>query len=154
MARHGRELHARGRCPADPDQSPHRCATADQNHCRGLAITIICRGRARAVFGAIYALETLSQLVENSVFVNGTKITDKPRYAFRVRVLATFALPCARLLLPGGPALPASPSRRQATMIDTSRHFYPLEVILQHIDAMAYTKMNVLHWHIGAAPGV
>ena len=27
-------------------------------------------------------------------------------------------------------------------MIDTSRHFYPLEVILQHIDAMAYTKVS------------
>ena len=33
-------------------------------------------------------------------------------------------------------------------MIDTSRHFYPVEVILQHIDAMAYSKFNVLHWHI------
>lgn len=69
---------------------------------------------APTVFGAIYGLETLSQLVEDTVFVNGTTITDKPRYAFR------------------------------ATMIDTSRHFYPLEAILMHIDAMAYSKMNVL----------
>ena len=61
---------------------------------------------AKTVFGAIYALETLSQLVENSVFVNGTTIEDKPRYAFR------------------------------ATMIDTSRHWYPLEAILMHLDAM------------------
>ena len=36
----------------------------------------------------------------------GTTITDFPRYQFR------------------------------ATMIDTSRHFYPVEVILQHLDAM------------------
>ena len=69
---------------------------------------------APTVFGAIYGLETLSQLVEDTVFVNGTTIADKPRYAFR------------------------------ATMIDTSRHFYPLEAIFMHIDAMAYSKMNVL----------
>ena len=50
--------------------------------------------------------------------MNGTVIEDKPRYQFR------------------------------ATMIDTSRHYYPVEVILQHVDAMAYSKFNVLHWHI------
>lgn len=33
-------------------------------------------------------------------------------------------------------------------MIDTSRHYYPVNVIYQHLDAMAYSKFNVLHWHI------
>ena len=73
---------------------------------------------SETVFGAVRALETLSQLVDRGTFVNGTKIVDSPRFQFR------------------------------ATMIDTSRHFYPIPVILQHIDAMAYSKFNVLHWHI------
>ena len=33
-------------------------------------------------------------------------------------------------------------------MIDTARHYYPKEVILQHLDAMSYNKFNILHWHI------
>lgn len=33
-------------------------------------------------------------------------------------------------------------------MIDTARHYYPINVILQHLDAMSYAKLNVLHWHI------
>ena len=73
---------------------------------------------ANTVFGAMYALESFSQLVDRGTFVNGTTIVDHPRYQFR------------------------------ATMIDTSRHYYPVEVILQHIDAMSYSKFNVLHWHI------
>jgi len=73
---------------------------------------------AKTVYGALNALESFSQLVAHGVYVNGTSIIDKPRYQFR------------------------------ATMIDTSRHYYPLEVILQHLDAMAYSKFNVLHWHI------
>ena len=74
--------------------------------------------RANTVFGAVYGLETLSQLTDRGTFVPGTSIVDFPRYQFR------------------------------ATMIDTSRHYYPVAVILQHLDAMSYTKFNVLHWHI------
>ena len=73
---------------------------------------------AATVFGALNGLESLSQLVDRGTFVNGTTIHDHPRYQFR------------------------------ATMIDTSRHYYPVEVILQHLDAMAYAKFNVLHWHV------
>ncbi|KAL5112576.1 Beta-hexosaminidase subunit beta [Taenia crassiceps] len=33
-------------------------------------------------------------------------------------------------------------------LIDTSRHFIPLQYILQFLKAMATVKMNVLHWHM------
>ena len=33
-------------------------------------------------------------------------------------------------------------------MIDSSRHFLPVKLIFETIDAMMYNKLNVLHWHI------
>lgn len=33
-------------------------------------------------------------------------------------------------------------------MIDTARHFIPKHVLMRNIDALMFTKMNVLHWHI------
>ena len=32
-------------------------------------------------------------------------------------------------------------------MLDTARHYLPVSVILRQIDAMAYSKLNTLHWH-------
>ena len=73
---------------------------------------------AASVYAALRGLETLSQLVDHGLTVNATSIVDYPRYAYR------------------------------GFMIDTSRHYYPLTTILMHLDAMAYSKFNVLHWHL------
>jgi hexosaminidase len=73
---------------------------------------------APTVYGAIYGMESFSQLISRDGFVNGTTINDNPRFQFR------------------------------SSMIDTARHWLPLETIFAHLDAMAYNKMNVLHWHI------
>lgn len=77
---------------------------------------------AQTVYGALRGLETFSQLVYHNNFgqflINSVEVKDSPRFTFR------------------------------ATMIDTSRHFLPVQTILDHLDAMAYNKFNVLHWHI------
>mmetsp|Transcript_54492 Transcript_54492/g.132264 ORF Transcript_54492/g.132264 Transcript_54492/m.132264 type:complete len:434 (+) Transcript_54492:1109-2410(+) len=33
-------------------------------------------------------------------------------------------------------------------MVDTARHYLPVDLILDNIDAMAMNKLNVFHWHI------
>merc|ERR1711916_145353 len=77
---------------------------------------------ANTVFGALHGLETFSQLVwlntGNMYFANETTITDAPRFHHR------------------------------GILIDTSRHYLPLAAIYENLDAMAYNKMSVLHWHI------
>jgi hexosaminidase len=82
---------------------------------------------AQTVFGAMHGLESLSQLVEvcspgaeASLRVRGLPwdIMDSPRFGHR------------------------------GTLLDTSRHFQPLSSLRAHIDAMSYSKLNLLHWHI------
>ena len=71
--------------------------------------------------GAFYARETLKQLAE----VDGGKtnypccrIVDSPRYAWR------------------------------GCLIDEGRHFFGKATVKRMIEAMAYHKLNVLHWHL------
>ena len=82
----------------------------------------VCTISADSYAGALHAMESFTQLVDLSTAddraVNATTVSDAPRYNFR------------------------------AFLVDTSRHYYPLQYILKHLDAMAMTKMNVLHWHI------
>ena len=71
--------------------------------------------------GVVYALETLYQLVANNseyYYFPEVKIGDGPRFPWR------------------------------GLMIDVARHFMPVDVIKRNLDAMAFVKMNVFHWHL------
>jgi hexosaminidase len=71
--------------------------------------------------GALRGLETFLQLVvldSDGVWLPVVDIDDAPRFPWR------------------------------GLMIDSSRHFMPVEVIRRNLDGMAAVKLNVLHWHL------
>jgi hexosaminidase len=81
---------------------------------------------ATTVWGALRGLETFSQLVRRRSSGSSSKrfiphtvlINDAPNFPHR------------------------------GIILDTSRNFFPFDAILRTIQAMAYNKLNVFHWHI------
>jgi hexosaminidase len=79
------------------------------------------RLQAATDIGALRGLETFLQLLtfdESGVAVPEVAIFDEPRFEWR------------------------------GLMIDSSRHFMPVDVIKRNLDGMAAVKLNVLHWHL------
>ncbi len=71
--------------------------------------------------GILRGLETFLQAVEpapRGFSAAAVTIEDRPRFVWR------------------------------GLLIDSARHFLPLEVIKRNLDGMAAVKMNVLHWHL------
>jgi hexosaminidase len=84
-----------------------------------------CRIWAPTVWGALRAMETFSQLLTRntssgvvSLSYAPVNVHDGPRFTHR------------------------------GLLIDSSRHYLPLDTIRSVLDAMAVTKFNVLHWHL------
>jgi len=76
--------------------------------------------------GAMHGLQTFLQLVDvspNGFAAPALKIQDHPRFPWR------------------------------GLMIDSARHFIPLDVIRRNIDGMEAVKMNVFHWHLSENQG-
>ncbi len=81
---------------------------------------------AQNPLGVLRGLQTFLQMVEatpQGVVVPDAVIDDHPRFPWR------------------------------GLMIDSSRHFIPLPVILQNLDAMEAVKLNVFHWHLSDDQG-
>ncbi|XP_047426479.1 beta-hexosaminidase subunit beta isoform X2 [Mugil cephalus] len=78
--------------------------------------------KAPTVWGALHGLETFTQLVYEDEYgakcINATSISDFPRFAHR------------------------------GILLDSSRHFLPIKVLLANLETMAMNKFNVFHWHI------
>ena len=80
---------------------------------------------SKNIYGALRALESLSQLIQydydtKSYIIDSIPILikDTPRY------------------------------RHRGLLLDTSRHYLPVDFIKHTIDAMSYSKLNVFHFHI------
>lgn len=79
---------------------------------------------AKNFFGARHAIETLSQLIVHDdlnhelVILASASIDDEPKF------------------------------RHRGISMDTSRTFFPLDVLKKTINGLAMTKMNTFHWHI------
>ena len=81
---------------------------------------------ATTSLGTMHGLQTFLQLVDVSpggFAAPALKIQDQPRFRWR------------------------------GLMIDTARHFIPLDVIRRNIDGMEAVKMNVFHWHLSENQG-
>ncbi|GAB5587375.1 hypothetical protein Unana1_02275 [Umbelopsis nana] len=80
--------------------------------------------KAKTQWGAMHAIETLSQLIQDAegsrlqIPYAPVNITDSPEFSHR------------------------------GVMLDTARNYYPVKAILRTIDAISYHKLNVFHWHI------
>jgi hexosaminidase len=96
--------------------------SVDENESYSLEITSSSAHlHAATVVGAIHGLETFLQLVQSdgtTYFLPAVSIDDTPRFRWR------------------------------GLMIDSGRHFQPVDVILRTLDGMAAVKMNVFHWHL------
>jgi hexosaminidase len=76
--------------------------------------------------GAMHGLQTFLQLVEVSpdgFVAPALTINDKPRFPWR------------------------------GLMIDSARHFVPLDILRRNIDGLEAVKMNVFHWHLSENQG-
>jgi len=82
--------------------------------------------KASTTLGAMRGLQTFLQLVEvtpQGFALPAVVIQDKPRFPWR------------------------------GLMIDSSRHFTPIDVIKRNLDGMAAVKLNVFHWHLSDNQG-
>ena len=71
--------------------------------------------------GAMRGIETLLQLLSadsDGYYFPAVSINDRPRFPWR------------------------------GLLIDSCRHFMPLEVVKRNLDGMSAVKLNVLHWHL------
>ncbi len=76
---------------------------------------------ANTRFGAMRGMETLLQLIQNgpqNTSIPLVAIKDMPRFPWR------------------------------GVLLDSARHFVPVEDILRQLDGMASAKFNVFHWHL------
>src|SRR2546429_7541998 len=84
------------------------------------------RLRATTPLGTMHGLQAFLQLVDVSpdgFAAPVVTIQDKPRFPWR------------------------------GCMIDSARHFIPLDVIRRNLDGMEAVKMNVFHWHLSENQG-
>ncbi|MBV6405943.1 MAG: family 20 glycosylhydrolase [Flavobacteriales bacterium] len=73
---------------------------------------------AAGVFNALATLRQMTTTAEGGSYWPCARIADHPAYAWR------------------------------GTMLDVSRHFYPVDFLERYLDELARLKINIFHWHL------
>ncbi|HYS23155.1 MAG TPA: family 20 glycosylhydrolase [Candidatus Eisenbacteria bacterium] len=126
-----------------------------------LALMPAKTGKATLVIQADHASKEIQEVGEDESYVlevtaTGAKLTA-PTPLGAMHGLQTFLQLVD--VSPGGFAAPAVTIHDQprfpwrGLMIDSARHFIPLDVIRRNIDGMEAVKMNVFHWHLSENQG-
>ena len=99
----------------------------DMNVDESFSLTITssneCMIESATIWGALHAMETFTQLLTRqgdtvTLSYVPVSISDSPRYSHR------------------------------GVLLDTSRHYLPMETLKLAVDSLTLSKFNVLHWHI------
>ncbi|KAK8805406.1 hypothetical protein WA158_002062 [Blastocystis sp. Blastoise] len=80
---------------------------------------------SQTVFGAYYALNTLSQLIEFDTSSETYKIMNVP------------------IVIYDSPLY-----KHRGILLDTGSHYFPIKSLYKFIDSLAYNKINTFHWVI------
>lgn len=106
--------------------------------------TATATATADTPFGALRAVETFSQLVEQFL-LNDTGIDVKPEVAEKAPLNASriVGLRHSHIDVVDWPAFPW-----RSVLVDASRRFFPIPFMKGLITAMSYAKLNVLHLHL------
>jgi len=126
-----------------------------------LALMPAKTGKATLVIQADHASKEIQEVGEDESYVlevtaTGAKLTA-PTPLGAMHGLQTFLQLVD--VSPGGFAAPAVTIHDQprfpwrGLMIDSARHFIPLDVVRRNIDGMEAVKMNVFHWHLSENQG-
>jgi len=117
-------LDLEGREDAEMKITAGRAGTLELGDDESYRLTVTEAGvelQAATDIGALRGLETFLQLLtldDRGVWIPEVAIFDEPRFPWR------------------------------GLMIDSSRHFMPVDMVKRNLDGMAAVKLNVLHWHL------
>ncbi|KAJ3130511.1 N-acetyl-glucosamine-6-phosphate deacetylase [Nowakowskiella sp. JEL0407] len=88
---------------------------------------------AKFEIGIMRAMETFSQIVSTSKNATATDPVCSKSYSIHYAPMDVYDFP-------------RFPHR--GLLVDTSRHYFPVDYLFRTIDSLSWAKMNVMHWHI------
>jgi hexosaminidase len=129
------------------------------HHAAGLTVTVHqTPPAAPAILLSARGDSTANESYEITIEKGGARITGASVTGvfWGVQTLRQLLPPeLERKATPGTPVLLPTLTIRDAprfswrgTLLDVSRHFFPVEFVEQYIDLLSRYKMNVLHWHL------
>lgn len=121
-----------------------RVAALSERVAGGPAIVLAIKPAANATGSEAYLLSVASMRVT----------VESPTADGVARGIATLLQLADTAALGGSTKIPAQSIRDEpryrwrGMLLDSGRHFMPVDVVKKYIDLLAYHKMNVLHWHL------